>query len=703
MAINVFEGARWIAKVVAVLAIVGTGICLYQYPKWEAVTTVVFPLACLWTTVWCIGRIVRGVKGVASAKAARNIRIAGDDGDGHDLTEVSQVSEFSTRIRDVFLEHKPRYIIETGTFLGTGTTSTLAKALLDLRLDLAEFYSIEVNPENHMQARRNLEAAGLDQRVRLLNGLSVPRALLPSLEQIEDQFVTNIPFDDVFVDHQETQRSALYYRETNFPNLPEDLLGYCLRATGYRPDFLLLDSGGHMGNIEFNYVIERLEGPCIIALDDVYHVKHRRSLDQIQKDCRFRIMHLSHEKFGFCIAAFDPGLVPTKIRATRILYVRPDAIGDALLSLALLPEIAKRYPEATIAVACQERVAELYQPCPCIHQVFPFDHNRVLQDNDYRSQLTEKIRAFGADIALCPVYSRSPLADLLIAASVAPERIGMKGDLSNQSADEKIYTDSLYTRLVSSRNETFNELDHHNDFLFGLGIESEGVRATVWTTDLDEAFAEDYFRRERLTGRRVLAFFPGAQFDIRIYGGYRPVLEQLASEEWRVLAFGSDNESVLCESICHGLPNWTNLCGTVTIRQVAALMRRCSLGLGAESGLSHLCSATGLRHAVVLGGGHFARFSPTSPLTTAAALPLNCYGCNWKCRYTRPHCVKDLHPNVLKRAVVLAQEESRAPRVVAQVSGFRTEAGGPTLKEIAHDLCSHKIDVVFVDPEQSDA
>ena len=65
---------------------------------------------------------------------------------------------------------------------------------------------------------------------------------------------------------------------------------------------IILDSGGHMGFVEFEYVLSLLKGSCIFVLDDVYHVKHYKSLKMIQSDPRFNILTLSKEKFGFCIA-----------------------------------------------------------------------------------------------------------------------------------------------------------------------------------------------------------------------------------------------------------------------------------------------------------------------------------------------------------------------------------------------------------------
>lgn len=222
-----------------------------------------------------------------------------------DLTVVPAHSQFARSIRRIFEQVRPRRIIETGTYRGTGTTTAIANALRELGLHDAIFHTIEVNPKNCQRAADNLLRAGFIN-LRLHNALSVPRALLPTIEQIDDAFVKNVEADQLIVDHEEADRAKLYHGETDFPNVPDDMLGRLLREFDYRPDFVLLDSGGHMGFIEFNYVIEQLRGECVIALDDVQHVKHHRSFQRINDDPRFQIMAAGEEKFGFCIARFQP-------------------------------------------------------------------------------------------------------------------------------------------------------------------------------------------------------------------------------------------------------------------------------------------------------------------------------------------------------------------------------------------------------------
>ena len=213
-------------------------------------------------------------------------------------------SHFARVIRQLFLDARPRRVIETGTYHGTGTTAVIAAALKDAQVENAVFHSIEINPEHCRRARANLAQRGY--AVNVINGLSVPRRLLPTPQQIVEQCVHHVQADGLFVDHEESDRARLYHRETDFPDVPDDVLGACLREFDHRPDFVLLDSGGHMGYVEFSYLVPRLRGPCFVALDDIYHVKHHRSFRQLQTDRRFELVVASEEKFGFCIARFTP-------------------------------------------------------------------------------------------------------------------------------------------------------------------------------------------------------------------------------------------------------------------------------------------------------------------------------------------------------------------------------------------------------------
>ncbi len=193
-------------------------------------------------------------------------------------------------LRRLLARVRPRRVVETGTHLGLGTTLAICEALAENSLPLDQFYSIEVNPDFYAQAWTNLGQHGFHPR--LLRGLSIPRSLLPSEEELRREMTE--------------QTSAALRKETYFPEALDDLLGFALANFDNAPDFLLLDSAEHLGFIEFQYAFSRIKGPCYLALSAVRPVKHARSLQVVESDPRFKLLELSLDDGGYCLAHFEP-------------------------------------------------------------------------------------------------------------------------------------------------------------------------------------------------------------------------------------------------------------------------------------------------------------------------------------------------------------------------------------------------------------
>lgn len=277
---------------------------------------------------------------------------------------VAPESSFGRHLTDAIRKAGARRIIETGTFVGMGTTAIIARALAECRLGGARFYTIECNPEHYRQALENLRTSGLLSLVQPLHGVTVPRALLPTADAVARECVAALPAGCEFVDHAPEERVARYIEETAFDDTPDDLLRYCLREFDYRPDMVLLDSAGHMGFVEFQYLIEHLRGPCLIALDDVLHLKHCRSLSHIKADDRFRLLVESDEKFGFCIAQFTPAPAPVSISAASSANRPPETRESESRPLRIAIALVEHFGDI---VACEPIVGHLRREFPDAH------------------------------------------------------------------------------------------------------------------------------------------------------------------------------------------------------------------------------------------------------------------------------------------------------------------------------------------------
>ncbi|MBF0590452.1 MAG: glycosyltransferase [Nitrospirae bacterium] len=339
-------------------------------------------------------------------------------------------------------------------------------------------------------------------------------------------------------------------------------------------------------------------------------------------------------------------------RNMTLLWVRTDSIGDNILASSMLPEIKKRFPDHAITVLCQGHVAELYEHCPEIDGVITFDRAMAYANEAYRDELIERLRLLKPDIALNSVFSREPLTDILTIGSMATERIAFNGDLANGMTTQLRQTNNtLYTKLIYTCCQQRTEMYRHEEFLRGIGIDTtrDGLRPLLWLCGQDMAFADDFFKENALLPQDTIALFPWAKNHHNIYKAYAQVIGHFKG--YNCVIVGGGDASEAAHLIRAELPYCHDLTGKTTLRQCAAIIGRCRLYLGCDSSGAHMASALGVANVVVLGGGHFGRFIPYSPLTTAVCLPLECYGCNWNCIYRSAHCVSDISPEAIVQAM----------------------------------------------------
>jgi ADP-heptose:LPS heptosyltransferase len=254
------------------------------------------------------------------------------------------------------------------------------------------------------------------------------------------------------------------------------------------------------------------------------------------------------------------------------------------------------------------------------------------------------------------------------------QHIAIEGDLDNISEADRASARVRYEDIIPTPDTHQIELARHADFLKGMGIETKGLNPVVWTSPEDEALAEAFFLQQELKPARTIAVFPGAQYQMRVYSRYAESLKKL--DGFRFLIFGDASQNKLAEELEQQLPGRTiNLCGRSTLRETAALLERCRLYVGAESAGAHMACALGIPNIVMLGGGHFGRFMPYSPLTSAVVLPMDCFGCNWRCKFDTAHCIASVDSKVLDAAIADALKGPRQkPAIFALTNGSGTAA-----------------------------
>jgi predicted O-methyltransferase YrrM len=197
-------------------------------------------------------------------------------------TELNS-NEFRDVVKRLTKEYKITEVIETGTYLGTGSTKVFASEGLNV-------FTIECNPNHLSQAVQNLE--GNKYNVCFIHGLSLKRENL-----IKGLMSMNFPDGGIY---DSARPKVFYTQEILQPVLVEDALN--LFAKNETRQLVFLDSAGGVGYLEF---VEFMSWPLsvrrekVLLLDDVTHVKHAKSVQSL-KDWGFDVKLSSDGRFAWC-------------------------------------------------------------------------------------------------------------------------------------------------------------------------------------------------------------------------------------------------------------------------------------------------------------------------------------------------------------------------------------------------------------------
>lgn len=387
----------------------------------------------------------------------------------------------------------------------------------------------------------------------------------------------------------------------------------------------------------------------------------------------------------------------------KILWVRLDAIGDNVLSASMLPYLYEKYNAPHITVVCQQHVSELYEVNPQVGKVIGVDKMRLYLDSRYRNDILRRLQEEKFDLAFDTTFTWEELTSFFTVGSMAGERITFE----NQSAipaNIKAKMSRAFTKFIKAGGIYQREMDKYLDFLKGLGIDVQNLKPNIWTTAHDEKFAEDLFTQNKLDPAKTIALFAFGRSHLRTYPYYGAALSDVCREnDFSVIALGDGAAYGINQACLNDIGTRSvNISGKTSLRQTAAILKRCRLAIGAETGIAHIACAVDIPNVIIIGGGHYGRFIPYSPSTSLVALPLECYWCDWICKYDYSHCVVDIAPEVVEFATrETLKTRSEKPRLFLHAeSRWNSSPVVPLWKMVDKFTTPGNVEIIFVEFEQ---
>ncbi len=181
-------------------------------------------------------------------------------------------------------------------------------------------------------------------------------------------------------------------------------------------------------------------------------------------------------------------------------------------------------------------------------------------------------------------------------------------------------------------------------------LRAEDVTFPIARDDSAEKWAEDCLHGETFRSRPVVAIFPGGTF---LHKQWPPehfveLCRRLRKEcGVSFVVLGDEKDTEVCAGVCGALDGGAtvNLVGRTGLLQLAALLRRCDLFVGNDSGPAHLASAIGCKTVTIFSSIEYpGSWEPWNHQDGAIRRWVSCAPCysHFKCPRTTMECIRGI-------------------------------------------------------------
>lgn len=272
----------------------------------------------------------------------------------------------------------------------------------------------------------------------------------------------------------------------------------------------------------------------------------------------------------------------------RILVIRLSAIGDIIMSSALMPALRQAYPSAHLAWMTDAAHAELLSGHPGLDQLilWPRQHWRQLRQQRRWRQLFRELRGLAAELRRQRFDLVLDIQGLLKSAvwawlSGGTTRIG----LGSREGSQWLMTKTLDRRTTARRiGGEYLKLAH------ALGLAPDGFAMDIRPSLEARQQAQDMLARHGVSGPfAVLCPFTTRPQKHWFEERWAELARSLAEQRgFRVLLLGGPSDTAAARRIAAAAPGCVDLAGQTSLMQCAALIAQSRLLVGVDTGLTHL-------------------------------------------------------------------------------------------------------------------
>jgi len=313
----------------------------------------------------------------------------------------------------------------------------------------------------------------------------------------------------------------------------------------------------------------------------------------------------------------------------KILVIKLRAIGDVLLSTPVIKNLKENFPKADIDFLSEPQSEGILKGNPYLNNVIIFGR----REKGYLKFLYSlKDRKYDLVIDLfC-----NPRSAQMAFATRSKYRVGYSFRLRRYA----------YNVLLESRSSEVHNVDFNLDALRALGLKIIQKNPVLKISPVEDDYAREVFKKYFNDNDKVVGINAGGGWEAKLWGlqKFAELADRLIEEcNKKIIIFWGPGQEEIYANIQKMMRYKPVIAPQTSLREMAALQKRCEFIISNDSGPMHISASVGVPTLGI--------FGPTNPklqgpfgdnCATIVKEGLNCLGCNLtKCNIGNM-CMADL-------------------------------------------------------------
>lgn len=302
----------------------------------------------------------------------------------------------------------------------------------------------------------------------------------------------------------------------------------------------------------------------------------------------------------------------------KILVIKLGAVGDVILAVPSLRMLRERYPQASIHLMIDKKIAGLVSKAPYLNGVIPVDRKKI-SDWPYLLKLAKRLRKEGFDMSVD--LQNSKWTHLAAFLGGVPERFGFSRGV---------------LRFLVNRGEAYAKISEppvKNQFriLSKAGVRKLDETLELWTDTeskerVEALFPEDFLKE----GTRKIGLVVGSspRWESKRWPSsyFKELAGRLSRElDCKIVLIGSAEDAQTASLI--ESEHVLNLTGKTSLRDLVPLMRMLDVVVTGDTAPLHVAAAVKTRIVALFGPTDPKRHMPPSNHAAVLSRNLPCQPC----------------------------------------------------------------------------